>query len=635
MSLHPAIGYIERLFAEEDHIFFQLIHSTSKWTDAKGAQHAETKLLPLIPMPQAARPDYIARLEGYQSEGWNVYICMNPFPEGTMNRKEKFVEDIRNLFIETDKDKGGANALPSIKTAVDAGIIPAPQTILESSPGNYHIAWNVEGDAFEPAEAKPMLRKLASMFGGDMASTDLHRVLRLPGFKNLKYGNDCFVKLVELNTSANFYTRADFKIEVKPATVAGAAITSDALGKIADYVEANAAEAKFDLGSIQEDGDGYSWKITCPWASTHTTGGDDALVMLLADGRPEFNCFHNHCDKRGWSDIRNLWETTVGHKQRFGDAPPDDLLFDGKKSKAFADGASESDESADKLDIVEVTEVGVNKNRRRLTDLGNAQRLTDNFGDDIRYCDELGKWYVWNGVKWDAAGKTGPQAKMQRTARMIKAEAELIEAKNDSEEAMAKAEKERNQVFAWAKKSEGSQAISGAITQARTMKALQVKPKDFDADIYLLNLQNGTLNLKTGEFRKHDRADLMTRVANVKYDPSVSCPMFQAFLNKSQPDSGTQRFLQQAAGYTLTGSVAEDCLFISLGKGRNGKGVFLNLLNHLLGDYALQASLTPSPRARVAAGKFVPTLLEWRALGWSWLRKANRNNVSPNRSSKL
>ena len=131
---------------------------------------------------------------------------------------------------------------------------------------------------------------------------------------------------------------------------------------------------------------------------------------------------------------------------------PDGLLFDGKPSKALADGVSDSDESADKLDIVEVTEVGVNKNRRRLTDLGNAQRLTDNFGDDIRYCDELGKWYVWNGVKWDAAGKTGPQAKMQRAARMIKAEAELIEAKNDSEEATAKAEKERNQVFAWAKK---------------------------------------------------------------------------------------------------------------------------------------------------------------------------------------
>ena len=74
----------------------------------------------------------------------------------------------------------------------------------------------------------------------------------------------------------------------------------------------------------------------------------------------------------------------------------------------------------------------------------------DNFGDDIRYCDELGKWYVWNGVKWDAAGKTGPQAKMQRAARMIKAEAELIEAKNNSEEATAKTDKERNQVLAWA-----------------------------------------------------------------------------------------------------------------------------------------------------------------------------------------
>ena len=173
--------------------------------NTKGTQHTEIKLLPLIPMPQAARPDYIARLEGYQSEGWNVYVLHEPFSGGAVSdRKEKFVEDIRNLFIETDKKNSGWNASPLIKTAVDAGIILAPQTILESSPGNYHIAWNIEGDAFTPAEAKAMLKKFVSNFGGDMASADLH--LGLPGFNFLKYGNDCFVKLVELNTSAELCT---------------------------------------------------------------------------------------------------------------------------------------------------------------------------------------------------------------------------------------------------------------------------------------------------------------------------------------------------------------------------------------------------------------------------------------------
>ena len=158
-----------------------------------------------------------------------------------------------------------------------------------------------------------------------------------------------------------------------------------------------------------------------------------------------------------------------------------------------------------------------------------------------------------------------------------------------------------------------------------------MKPKDFDADIYLLELADqNCLNLKTSDFREHDSADLMTRVADADVDPlSATCPMFLTRLNKSQPDSGTQRFLQQAARYALPGSVAEGCFCLSLGKGRNGKGVFLNLLNHLLGDYAFQASFDSFTARKSSGGEIgsVRRLLEWEAPGWSWLRKASKDNV--------
>lgn len=228
----------------------------------------------------------------------------------------------------------------------------------------------------------------------------------------------------------------------------------------------------------------------------------------------------------------------------------------------------------------------VNPNHRPHTDLGNAERLVDAFSEDIKFCNETGQWYIWNNVKWVVSGKTGPQAHMQAVVRAIRDEIKFIPEDYDEE----KKEKLMEALLKWGRKSQSNSAIMGAINQARALPLIQVKADQFDANADLLNLKNGTLNLKTGEFRPHDRKDLLTKVMNVSFDPSAIHPLFTAYLDKCQPDKDTQRFLAQAAGYSLTGSTAEDCLFLCIGKGRNGKGVFLQLLKWMLGDYALQAS---------------------------------------------
>jgi len=66
------------------------------------------------------------------------------------------------------------------------------------------------------------------------------------------------------------------------------------------------------------------------------------MIMLLADGRPQFNCFHGHCSERGWSDIRQLWEKTVGHFQRFGDPIETNVTCGADKHVAGSVAASES-----------------------------------------------------------------------------------------------------------------------------------------------------------------------------------------------------------------------------------------------------------------------------------------------------
>ena len=106
----------------------------------------------------------------------------------------------------------------------------------------------------------------------------------------------------------------------------------------------------------------------------------------------------------------------------------------------------------------------------------------------------------------------------------------------------------------------------------------------------LLNCPNGTLDLQTGRLLKHDRADLLTKRIEVKYDSNAECPRWLAFLNRIMDgDQELILFLQRAVGYTLTGGVAEQCLFFMLGTGRNGKSTFIETLLALLGDYGQKA----------------------------------------------
>ena len=309
---HPAIDYLEGTFREGDHIFFVLIHSWKTHPNPKtGDSELDIKVLELMPLTVATRTKTIARLGKYQENDWNVYVSMNPFPVGSHSRTESFIKTIRNVFIETDE----GDVLPTIALAVADSVIPAPHSILQSSPGKFHIVWHTDG--FTPEEAKALNRALASRFGGDPACVDLHRLLRMPGFKNLKYADKPICALVEPMNGDEPYTREQFKIETKVLKANGAPVSEGILNNIIASVEKNATEANFTLGPREKDLNDYRWDITCPWADGHSRGSKSAIIMVLKDGRIEFSCLHYHCVERGWSDIRQLWETAAGHKQKF------------------------------------------------------------------------------------------------------------------------------------------------------------------------------------------------------------------------------------------------------------------------------------------------------------------------------
>jgi hypothetical protein len=70
--------------------------------------------------------------------------------------------------------------------------VPAPNFVLDTSPGKHQVVWKVSG--FGQDEAESLLHNLANKFGGDLAATDSTRVLRLPGFANRKLPEEFIVQ---------------------------------------------------------------------------------------------------------------------------------------------------------------------------------------------------------------------------------------------------------------------------------------------------------------------------------------------------------------------------------------------------------------------------------------------------------
>jgi len=110
----------------------------------------------------------------------------------------------------------------------------------------------------------------------------------------------------------------------------------------------------------------------------------------------------------------------------------------------------------------------------------------------------------------------------------------------------------------------------------------------WDRDPWLLNTPGGIVDLRTGVRGPHDRDLHMTKITAVA--PGGDCPRWLEFLARiTAGNDGLDAFLQRIAGYSLTGITREHSMFFGYGTGGNGKGVFLNTLTGIWGDYAAVA----------------------------------------------
>ena len=233
-----------------------------------------------------------------------------------------------------------------------------------------------------------------------------------------------------------------------------------------------------------------------------------------------------------------------------------------------------------------------------LDDMGNAKRLVSMYGHNIRFSYIKNSWYYWNGKVWqeDETGEINRLA--DKTVEAMYTEAIKLSDQDKRDKLLKHASKNRSIA--------GRKAM---IEGAKHLQGIPVTTADFDKDVWLLNLQNGVFDLKSGTLHPHNPDFMITQISNASFNPSATCPRWLNYLDKvTNGNAELIRYMQKAVGYSLTGNTGEECLFILYGTGRNGKGTFAETLLHLLGSYARTAQVDSLMIKSVSANSANPDI---------------------------
>lgn len=217
------------------------------------------------------------------------------------------------------------------------------------------------------------------------------------------------------------------------------------------------------------------------------------------------------------------------------------------------------------------------------SDMGNARRFVQQHRKNVKSIPSLRwPWLVWDQKRWVADSARNVHNYAKDVVRQLHVDAGTLAD-----------EEERASALKFALRSESAHSLRSILEAAATEPDIRTTENELDANPWLLNVANGTLNLRTGELQAHRRSDLVTKLAPVVYDPSARAHRWEVFLHEIMAgDDELVEFLQRAAGYFLTGDTREQCLFFFYGHGANGKSTFIEVFRALLGDYAQTAAFT-------------------------------------------
>jgi len=217
-------------------------------------------------------------------------------------------------------------------------------------------------------------------------------------------------------------------------------------------------------------------------------------------------------------------------------------------------------------------------------DAANARRFAEQFGDDIRWCEDWKCWLVWDGRRWVRDAVRAIDALAKKYAVGLWGVYRRLDHKELPDKLL-------RDVKAFIRATNSAAGIANLLALARSEPGIPIRQEELDSDLWKLNCLNGTVDLKAGKLNPHERTDYITKICPVPYDETAVPLKFFGFVKEILADStALMAFIQRWGGYMLQGTVTEQKLFVGFGTGANGKTTLFELLLWILGDYGWKAT---------------------------------------------
>lgn len=228
-----------------------------------------------------------------------------------------------------------------------------------------------------------------------------------------------------------------------------------------------------------------------------------------------------------------------------------------------------------------------------------AEQFVRAYRHDMRYARGIG-WLVWNGAYWqnDVDG-TAERGALHTIRKRLEDIAEIAD------------EDTRNKLTRATTRVETATGITGLLKLASVMLPIATSAAALDRDPWLFNTKSGTVDLRNGQIRSHNPADLITKCAGVDLATREAfAPQWEAFIERILPDPEVRQFVQRTIGLGMFGRPDIEILPIWHGEGANGKDTLSKVIRYVLGTYAIE--INPDVLLETGGDRHTTELMDFR-----------------------
>jgi putative DNA primase/helicase len=227
--------------------------------------------------------------------------------------------------------------------------------------------------------------------------------------------------------------------------------------------------------------------------------------------------------------------------------------------------------------------------RHKWRDTGLVDMYVEAFGPGLRYVAAEEEWMIWDGRRWTPDVTHLHKFAAQQLLQLIESTAD---------KAFAEGHEHGKAMVEAAKKMATMTKMTQLPNAVRVNPKIATRAEQFDSHLNLVTVDNGILDLKTGELHPFDPSRYITKKLNTAFNPDATDERLDKFLAGVMPDQEVRDYVGRCAAATLFGRADERIIMFLYGESGTGKSAFLEMLVKLFGDYAAvadEATFKPDP----------------------------------------